>query len=139
AEVGRIDPKHWPVAGLRVLDRQPVGARLLHEQDWGGMIEECCRPARLAFLDDRFELFGREAILEYIDTLQGGPAWDALRDRQGIELVWVKPDRGLAKRLLADSGWAVLHRDEVSVLFRRQGDRPSALAWEAVGKPAAGR
>jgi hypothetical protein len=117
---GGFDPKTWPLSAVAALDRQPVGARLFHEQDWGGMIEAECQPARPAFVDDRFELFGKDAILKYVDALQGGPEWDALRDREQIELVWVRPDRGLARRLDADPSWQVVHRDDVSVLFHRK-------------------
>jgi hypothetical protein len=119
---GGFSPKVWPLNGLPVLDRQPIGDRLFHEQDWGGMIEAECDPPRRAYLDDRFELFGREAILEYVDALQGGPGWYALRDRERIALVWVRPERGLARQLAKDPHWRVLHRDPVSVLFRRDGD-----------------
>jgi hypothetical protein len=117
-KLGGFDSKKWPIAALQALDRQPTAARLFHEQDWGGLIAAECYPVRRSYLDDRFELFGKEAIVEYIDTLTGGPAWDTLRDRDRIELVWLRPDRGLAKRLLKESGWSVLHRDKVSILFR---------------------
>jgi hypothetical protein len=117
--MGGPSPSHWPFEGLARLNREPVDARLFHEQDWGGLIELESRPRRRAYLDDRFELWGREPILEYVDALGGGPAWDALREREGIELVWVKPDRGLARRLLSDPGWRVVHRDATSILFRR--------------------
>jgi hypothetical protein len=125
---GTFSPKVWPLNGLPVLNRAPVDARLFHEQDWGGMIEAECNPPRRAFVDDRFELFGREAILEYVEALQGGPGWDVLRDRERIDLVWVRPDRGLARRLDGDPHWRVLHRDGVSVLYRRVGDTASIAA-----------
>lgn len=119
---GGLSPDVWPLKALPVLDGQPVEARLFHEQDWGGMVEAECRPRRRAFLDDRFELFGRAAIVEYIDALQGGPGWDAVRDRERIDLVWVRPGRGLALRLAKDPHWRALHRDAVSVLFKREED-----------------
>ena len=72
-------------------------------------------------MDDRFELFGKEAILEYIEALAGGPAWDTVRDRDQIDLVWVKPDRGLAKRMAEEPDWKELYRDKISVLFGREG------------------
>jgi hypothetical protein len=99
---------------------------MFHEQDWGGLIAAECRPIRRTYLDDRFELFGKEAIVEYIDALTGGPAWDTLRDRDRIDLVWLRPDRGLAQRLLKEPGWTVVSRDKVSILFRQ--DPASNLA-----------
>jgi hypothetical protein len=118
--LGGFDGRKWPFSALPTLNRQPASCRLFHEQDWGGLIEAECRPIRPSYLDDRFELFGREAILEYADALSGGPAWDTLRDRDRIDLVWVKPDRGLAKRMLKEPGWVVLYHDSVSVLFGRK-------------------
>jgi hypothetical protein len=114
------DPRHWPFDGLAVLDRQPLDASLFHEQDWGGLIESESRPRRLARLDDRFELWGRAPIVEYAEALRGGGAWDELLDREGFTLVWLKPDRGLARRLNRDPAWVPIHRDAVSVLFRRR-------------------
>ncbi|AGA25905.1 hypothetical protein [Singulisphaera acidiphila] len=121
---GGFDPKTWPLDGVAVLNQQPVESRLFHEQDWGGMIEAECRPIRRAFVDDRFELFGKKALLNYFDALQGGPDWDGLCQQERFHLVWVKPDRGLAKRLANDPQWQTLHRDSVSVLFGRKDDEP---------------
>jgi hypothetical protein len=117
--LGGFDPKKWPLAALSTVDHQPISARLFHEQDWGGLIEAECRPVRRPYLDDRFELFGKDAIVEYVDVLNGGPAWDIVRGRDRIDLVWLRPDRGLAKRLLQDSEWTVAYRDKVSILFRQ--------------------
>src|SRR5262249_36147891 len=119
ANLGGFDLKKWPFKALETLDHQPTASRLFHEQDWGGLIAAECRPTRRSYLDDRFELFGKETILEYVDVLAGGPAWDTVRDRDRIEMVWLRPDRGLAKRLLKDSAWNVLYRDKVSILFKR--------------------
>jgi transposase len=49
------------------------------------------------------------------------------RDHDRIDLVWLRPNRGLARRLLKEPGWNVLHRDEVSILFQRtEAGGPSA-------------
>ena len=48
----------------------------------------------------------------YIDVLTRGPAWDTVRDRDRIDLVWVEPDRGLAKRMLKEPGSTVIYHDE---------------------------
>ena len=112
---------------LRRVDREPVTTRLFHEQDWGGLIAAECRPERRSYLDDRFELFGKDAILEYVDVLSGGPAWDTVRKRDHIEMVWLRPERGLAKRLLKDADWTVVYRDKVSVLFKQDGRHASRV------------
>ena len=125
ATLGSYNKTKWPVAAFATLNRQPTATRLFHEQDWGGLIAADCQPARRSYLDDRFELFGKEAIVEYLDVLTGGPVWDTVRDRDKIEIVWLRPDRGLAKRLLKEPGWDVLYRDQVSILFRREA--PSRL------------
>jgi hypothetical protein len=57
-------------------------------------------------------------------VLTGGPAWDTVRDRDRIDMVWVRPERGLAKRLLEEPGWTELYRDSVSVLFGRNPGAP---------------
>jgi len=120
ARLGEFDRQKWPLSALATLNDQPASSRLFHEQDWGGLIESECRPVRSTYLDDRFELFGKDAILEYVDALTGGPAWDTIRDRDRIDMVWVKPDRGLAKWMFEEPGWTVLYRDSVSVLFGRK-------------------
>ena len=122
--IGGFGETRWPLSALACLNQQPQAARLFHEQDWGGLIEAECQPARLSYLDDRFELFGKDATLEYVQTLSGGPAWDTVRDRDRIDMVWVRPDRGLAKRMSDEPGWTELYRDSVSVLFGRKVARP---------------
>jgi hypothetical protein len=117
-KLGGFDLKKWPFGALGALNSEHVTARLFHEQDWGGLIAAECQPVRRTYLDDRFELFGKEAILEYVDVLSGGPAWDTVRDRDKIEMVWLRPDRGLAKRLRKEAGWSVVYQDKVSILFK---------------------
>ncbi|HWE40814.1 MAG TPA: hypothetical protein VG406_30010 [Isosphaeraceae bacterium] len=118
---GGPDPGKWPLAGLKLLDRQPVGDRLFHEQDWGGLIAVDCHPRRPTFIDDRFELHGRDAILEYLAALEAGPAWDDLLAREKPRLVFIRPWRPLANRLQRDPAhWDVVYRDDIAILLRRK-------------------
>jgi hypothetical protein len=114
-----LDDRKWPVSALPALNQQPPASRSFHEQDWGGLIAAECRPTRLSYIDDRFELFGKSTIQEYIAALAGGPAWDLIQDRESIELVWIRPERALAFRLRHDPAWTVVHSDQASILFRR--------------------
>ncbi|HKM56306.1 MAG TPA: hypothetical protein VJY33_23075, partial [Isosphaeraceae bacterium] len=125
---GSFDCERWPFSAIETLNRQPSSARLFHEQDWGGLIAAETRPIRPSYLDDRFELFGKDAIIEYVNALSGGPVWDTVRHRDKIDLVWVRPDRGLAQRMAAETQWKELYRDSVSVLFGRRGSEAHADA-----------
>lgn len=125
---GAFEPQRWPVAALTDLNRLPADSRVFHEQDWGGMIESESKPTRLAYIDDRFELYGRVGILQYLNALEGGPDWDEIRDKQRIGAVWVRPDRPLARRLGRDPEWQERHRDEVSVLFEKAQPPDASVA-----------
>jgi len=118
--LGGFDREKWPFSALDTLNHQPTATRMFHEQDWGGLIAAECQPRRRSYLDDRFELYGKESMVEYIEVLSGGPSWDIIRDRERIEMAWLRPDRGLAKRLLKEPGWEVVFRDKISILFKRK-------------------
>lgn len=119
APLGKLGPARWPLAALPALEKAPVELPLFHEQDWGGMVEAMTEPRRLAFIDSRFEVFGVEFIEDYLKALQGGDDWEALDDKWSFGLVWVRPNRGLARHLAGDSRWRVIHQDPVSVLYQR--------------------
>ena len=123
--LGSPGPAKWPLKAVAVIDAEDENRRLFHEQNWGGLIASECRSRRRAFIDDRFELFGAKAVLEYIAALGGGPEWDAIRDREGIDAVWIKPDRGLARRLRNDPDWTVAFSDAASIVFERSGGERS--------------
>jgi hypothetical protein len=119
-KLGGFAPNKWPLSAIATLNRQPTAAHLFNELDWGGLVAAGLDPPRLSYVDDRFELLGKEGIIEYVEALAGGPTWDVVRDRERIGLVWVKPDSGLARRVAKDSDWSELFRDSTSVLFARR-------------------
>ena len=59
--LGGFNREKWPFVALGTLNHQSTAARLFHEQDWGGLIAAECQPARRTYLDDRFEIYGKEA------------------------------------------------------------------------------
>jgi hypothetical protein len=120
APFGEHDPARWPTACREALDWQPTSARLFHDLEWGGLIAEGSHPRRLTFIDDRFELFGKQAIVDYCAALTGGPAWDGLDARERFDLAWVRADGPLSRRLADDPRWSEVARDPVSVLYRRE-------------------
>lgn len=119
-EVGGLKAARWPLAALPVLNRQPADAPLFHEQDWGGMVEAGDAPRRKAFIDSRFEVFGKAMIVDYLDALEARESWDRFQREWRFQLVWLRPNRPLARSLEADPAWEILHKDEISILLRRK-------------------
>ena len=118
--LGGFDAANGRSLRLATLNRQPCSSRLFHEQDWGGLIEAECRPARPTYLDDRTRFTARNRSSNTSmcsPAARHGTPCATFRDR--IDLVWVKPDRGLAKRMLKEPGSAVL-TGRGSVLFGRE-------------------
>jgi hypothetical protein len=135
--LGGPSPRHWPFQGLAALEAVDPDARVFHDQDWGGFIEAQSVPRRKAFLDDRFELWGRRPIVEYISAMRGGPEWDALLARFHFTHAWIRPDTGLGRRLSLDSDWEPIFKDDLSVLYRRRMSQVSPLrGWKGPGLAA---
>jgi hypothetical protein len=123
-----FDTAKWPLTAIATLNRQPEASRLFNELEWGGLVAADLQPPRLSFVDDRFELYGKKGIVEYLEALSGGPTWDEVRDRDRVDLVWVKPDCGLAKRVSHEPGWTELFRDATSVVFGRNATAGHVMA-----------
>jgi hypothetical protein len=117
---GDPDPARWPLAGLAAVDRLDPAVPLFHELEWGGLIACEALGGRRPFLDDRFELHGRDRILGYMDAQAGGPGWDVLQARERFGAAWLRPGRPLARRLAAEPGWRVAYRDRRCVLLVRE-------------------
>ena len=66
-------------------------------------------------------MISRKLGLEYGDALTGGPAWDTICDRDRIDMVWVKPDRGLAKRMSEEAVRELTRIRAMTYGFHRQG------------------
>lgn len=114
----RFSSTRWPAAAVERLNSEPTTGPLFNDLNWGGYLILHTNPPRAVFADDRFELFGREFLKQYLDALQYGPGWNELLDRYHFELVLIRPDVPLARVLQESSDWEVLYADRVAVLFR---------------------
>ena len=106
-----VRPRKWPFSALATLNRQPTASPLprarLGRPDRGRMPTR-----RRSYVDDRFELFGKESILEYIDVLAGGPAWERSATATGSAWSGSSPTGAWPKRMLKEPEWTVLYRDK---------------------------
>ncbi len=116
----RLSEVRWPIRAVEELNRHPGTGPVFNDLNWGGYLILQSDPPRLVFVDDRFELYGREFLVAYLDALQYGPAWHALAARHQFEFVLVRPGLPLERLLRESSDWETLHADDTAVLLHRR-------------------
>ncbi len=123
----RLSPVRWPIAAVERLNEEPSTGPLFHDLNWGGYLLLATDPLRPVFADDRFELYGREFLVEYLEALQNGPAWKRLLERYEFEHVLIRPDLPLARKLRESPDWEAIHADPIAVLFQKRSSMRLAL------------
>jgi hypothetical protein len=117
--MARLSPERWPIAAVDALNFEPSYGPVFNDLNWGGYLILQADPPRAVFADDRFELYGRRFIQDYLAALQYGPAWQELLRQYEFEFVLIRPDVPLARVLAESTDWNTVHRDATAVLYRR--------------------
>jgi hypothetical protein len=85
-------------------------------------------PERPVFIDTRFDFYGTDFVREAIETLRLRPGWEALLERDRIDVLLVDRIWPLAQALASDARYQVLFADSESILLRRRVPRPASGA-----------
>jgi hypothetical protein len=109
-----LDGQRFPIGALQALG---VG-RVFHDDVAGGYLIYEQGPQRLAFIDDRAELFGEELLRSAVKTINGTPTWRDVFSEWNIGQALLKTSDGLTRALTEDR-WVEVHRDEHFVVLRR--------------------
>ena len=108
-----------PSTAMAYVKQAGIGGRVLNHYNFGGYLIHAGVPT---FIDGRGELFGRDFIRRYADTigLRGGESLEQLLERNRIDWTFMPPDQP-ANRLLARlPGWRQAYADEAAVIFVRE-------------------
>jgi len=108
-----------PSTAMAYVKQAGIGGRVLNHYNFGGYLIHAGVPT---FIDGRGELFGRDFIRRYADTigLRGGESLEQLLERNRVDWTFMPPDQP-ANRLLARlPGWRQAYADEVAVIFVRE-------------------
>ncbi len=125
----RLGPADWPMAALDPLrDRVAEGgaaARVINDMSFGGFLIWAAPRARV-WIDDRCELYGVDAIREYVEAGRDRPwqidAWSIEHDAATALVISGAP---FDRHLQASGRWTCLHRDARGALYARNiGDSP---------------
>ena len=108
-----------PSTAMAYVKQAGIGGRVLNHYNFGGYLIHAGVPT---FVDGRGELYGRDFIRRYADTigLRGGESLEQLLERNRIDWTFMPPDQP-ANRLLARlPGWRQAYADEAAVIFVRE-------------------
>jgi hypothetical protein len=107
-----------PVAAMESVERQGLlGRNLLTDDSDAGYVLLRYWPRQPVFMDDRFDMYPRAVIHDFMTVSNGEPGWDrVLRDRDVEVVVWER-DRALSALLARSGDWRVMHTDAHYVVF----------------------
>jgi len=114
--LGVLDYERFPTQEIQAAMR---GRSLFHDDVVGGFIIYDEWPDRLAFIDDRAELYGEEFFLQFTRTRDG--QYEDLFAEFGFDAALTREEWGLTERLDID-GWVRIIEDNAMVLFYRPQD-----------------
>jgi hypothetical protein len=125
-----FDDSIYPVAAMRwVEDHGLLGQRLMTDDAWGGYVILKYWPEQKVFVDDRYDMYPRPVLEDFIAFSDADERWREILDRYRIEVV-VWPVKAPVVRLMdTDTGWTPVYRDKKAAVFVR--GRPLAAAEPA--------
>ncbi|HVW31497.1 MAG TPA: serine hydrolase [Acidimicrobiia bacterium] len=124
-----FDDSIYPVTAMQfVIDHGLLGQRLLTDDAWGGYVILKFWPAQKVFVDDRYDMYPRPVLDDFIRFSDADPRWREILDRNRIDVV-VWPVKAPVVGLLdTDPGWTEVHRDKRAAVFTRRAPTPVAPA-----------
>jgi hypothetical protein len=124
----RLDPAQWPVAllpELRRIEREdPPGTRILNVDLFGGFLIYHT-PGLAVFMDDRFELYGDDWLMQYWEATQSHPERIELWEQAyGFPYALVARGTPFDHYLGQSRMWCLVNRTDTAALYRRREREP---------------
>src|SRR5438067_1673047 len=121
-----FDLSIYPVAAMRwVADHGLLGRRLMTTDAWAGYVIVRYWPEQKVFVDDRYDMYPRPILDDFIRFDDGDRRWREILDRNRIDVVVWRPDDAIVRLMEADPGWTEAHRDKKAVVLTRAGPAPA--------------
>jgi hypothetical protein len=118
---GNFDARSYPVAAFRYVEQHGLlGRRLVVDDGTGGYVILKYWPHQRVFVDDRFDMYPRPVLHDFLALADGSPRSSAILDRWRIEVVVWDPGAPLAALLDADAHWQRVFRTQSGAVFTRR-------------------
>jgi hypothetical protein len=109
-----------PVRAMHAIEQQRLlGGRIFNEDGWGGYIILNYWPRQHVFLDDRFDMYPRVVIRDYLDVSRATARWEQVLDKYHVDVVLWRKTTSLSVLLAASPHWKRVHTDRVAVVYIR--------------------
>lgn len=113
--------KLFPVAAVQALGPRLAASRIFTSDQWGDYLLYRSWPASRVFIDGRSDFYGPDLGRQYLEMVNGSPAWRRHFDQYRINLVLLPRNSDLGGQLQGDSSWQTIHSDALSVAYQRIG------------------
>jgi hypothetical protein len=114
----------YPVGAMQAVQRDGLlGRRLLTSDADAGYVILRYWPTQRVFLDDRYDMYPRPVIADYLTVSHARPGWDQVLARHNVEvIVWSRRDP-LVQLAEAGGHWRSVYRDHTRVVLVRDDVR----------------
>jgi len=114
----------YPVGAMQAVQRDGLlGRRLLTSDADAGYVILRDWPAQRVFLDDRYDMYPRPVIADYLTLAHARPGWAGVLARYNVEvIVWQRGDP-LVQLVEASGHWRSVYQDHTRVVLVRNDVR----------------
>lgn len=110
----------YPSKAMTYMQSQHLlGRRLFTTDAWAGYTILRFWPEQRVFMDDRYDMFPKQLVVDYTDVADGHPNWAKVLDKHRVQVVMWQPKRALSQLLAQSSEWRRVYRDSKAVVFVR--------------------
>jgi hypothetical protein len=115
-----LDLRDYPVDAMRAVEaRGLLGRRLLSTDKWGDYILYQYWPRQRVFVDDRYNLYPAQIVMDMTMLADGLGDWHTVLERYRIEVVVWPPQRSAVAALDREPGWSRIFRDGQAIVYAR--------------------
>ena len=110
----------YPSKAMTYMESQHLlGRRLFTTDAWAGYTILRFWPEQRIFMDDRYDMFPKQLVVDYTDVADGHPNWSKVLDEHRVQVVMWQPKRALSQLLAQSPEWRRVYRDTKAVVFVR--------------------
>lgn len=107
----------FPTKALAWIEANHPAGRMFNSYSWGGYLlwSESNYPV---FLDGRTDIYSDAIVGQWLTVVDAKDGWQKVLDQWDVHLILLEPDWPIDK-VLPLSGWEILYKDNVAVVFGR--------------------